>query len=495
MSFPWLRSRQSGSWRIDRQRPGGPGKAATIGIVVVAAIATVLLYRAAGHNGGQKRELVLRPAALAPATVGAQSANVVSPTTQASGAVPPALPPSAATPSPFTNDLLRPGTELVARVDLSLDASSQGQVAVTSRYTVTSGCQPLFADIYALIAGHWKPVFSATDSAIPYGPLLSEPEQAAGGCFPRFRLFSSQPGTAGNGAMLLIGTGYADGSARLAVVGWDANTGGPSIVFDWHTGYYGSISRSPDGNRVEIGEDAAPPTAIAALGLHGTAGRLIQTVMLDNGAPYVADRRIAPPCESGRIAAGTTRGLAVPETGRLLVLSCSSGQGISLAPEAATLAPAGITWADLRDGDAAEVEYDPASLQLADGAPALPRLATVTDDAALARHQASQKPAQTAPRSAPIAAPQQRPPPAVPAPRQSSAPQQSTAPRTSSAPQQSTAPRTSSAPVIPASNPTVNTAPRSAPAAAPPLPVVTPPPPPRAPPFAGPPAAPIPRGD
>jgi hypothetical protein len=438
----------------------------TAAIVVAATVATVLIYRFAGSPADQTTVLIVRSATQAPAIatdppVNASTAAVAIAQTGAADA--PTLP---APPPAFTNALLRPGAQLLSRVDLSLDGSTAGQVAVTSRYTVTSGCQPVFADVYALVGGTWQTVFRADDDSLPYGPILAEPQQSASGCYPRIRLFSGEPATAGGNALLILAAGYVDTSTRLVVIGWDSALGRALPLFDRRTGPYGSVNRSPDGGQIELIEDAPLPDAIAATGIHASAGRLTHTISLQEGAPRVTARRLAPPCEQGQIGAGTTRGSAVPATGRLLVLGCASGRGVSVAPDNALLDPPGITWADLRDGDEIQVTYDADSLELLTPEPALPALATLTDAAAGARHSSVPKPPQAPAQrqTAPLPATQPRPPAPAPPPRQQSAPR---------------------ATQVPAQAP-AHVAP-----AVPPAPLVTAPPAPRTPPFNGPP--PIPR--
>lgn len=397
MATSWTRhGSNNGGWRDPRRYRGR--RAAGLGIGA-GVLVMLLLYRAYGQPQANRTELVIRSAPLT--ATAAASSGAVNPAVAGAPVDAPttAAPPPPAPSLPATSELLRPGTVSTGRLDLSLDGGAPGQVAVSSRYTVTSGCQPLFVDLFALREGRWSRVWSASDDG-PFGPLLPAPEQSASGCYPQLKLFSTQPATNGAAAELLLSAAYADGSARFVALGWDAVNGTPVPLFDWRTGPNGRISRSPDGQRVEISESLLPPPLPPELQFAGDNGRLTQLVSFEGGTPAVVSRKLAPNCDYGRLTPGS---VASWQDGApaLLVIDCSSGDhqvvAVNAAPE---LQPTGIGWQDLRDGDTVQIDYAPDSLEPASLDDAIPAAAALVDYAANTRHTAAQRSAQSsAPRS------------------------------------------------------------------------------------------------
>ncbi len=402
MATSWTRhGSNNGGWRDPRlRRRLLAGLGAGAGVLVV-----LLLYRAYGQPQANRSELVIRSVPLASATV----APALSAATAAAPADAPTPAPvaTAATALPATTDLLRPGTVSTGRLDLALDGGTPGEVAVASRYTVTSGCQPLFADVFALRDGRWSRVWSAGDGG-PFGPLLPAPEQSASGCYPQLKLFAAQPGTNG-AAELLLSAAYADGSARFVALGWDAANGVPAPLFDWRTGPDGRVTRSPDGQRVEISESLLPPPLPPELQFAGDNGRLTQLVSFESGTPAVVSRKLAPNCDYGRLTPGS---VASWQEGApsLLVIDCSSGDHQVVAVDAVPeLQPAGIGWQDLRDGDTVQIDFSPDSLEPASLDGAIPTAAAIVDYAANTRHTAAQRSSQSGTQRASGSAPPSQP--------------------------------------------------------------------------------------
>src|SRR5438552_1534758 len=166
----------------------------TTALVAAAAFASTLIYVTYGRPPSGGSEVVLTrglPVAQATTIV---TASLASPGTDLSSATPP---PSASTERaptavgagpnqpPATAQLLRPGADAIERFDVSLDGSASGQVAISSRYTVTSGCQPVYVDVYSFRDGRWQRVLDATDPGMQYGALLPPPESTPAGCFPK----------------------------------------------------------------------------------------------------------------------------------------------------------------------------------------------------------------------------------------------------------------------------------------------------------------------
>ncbi len=486
MATSWIRHGSgNGGWRDPRRR----GRLLGAFVIGAAVVAVLLLYRAFGQPTNSHTELVIRtapaPAATFVPVAGATSASPVNPIT-----APTAAPVPTTTSLPATAELLRPGATSTGRLELSLDGSSPGQVAIASRYTVTTGCQPVFADVFALRDGRWSRTWSASDAGA-FGPLLPAPEQSASGCYPQLKLFVAQPAANGGHAELLLSAAYADGSARFVALGWDEAAGGPAPLFDWQTGPNGRVTRSPDGQRVEISESLTPPALPSGLQFAGDNGRLTQLVSFESGTPVVVSRKLAPNCDYGRLTPGS---VASWQGGApaLLVIDCSGSDhqvvSVSAAPN---LQPAGIGWPDLRDGDTVQIDYTPDSLEPASLDAAMPAAASIVDYAANTRHTAAQRGAQSsAPRSsAPAALPARQ---YAPSSNSSSRSQNggSTA-GSGGTTRSSTSGSGSSSTTHAATSGGTSSSTRSQPAAtraAPPAPLVTPPPPPRGLPGAAPPS-------
>lgn len=480
VAFHWRRNQQRPSWRRDRRSPLPSRQAVAITIVAVAAFATVALYKIAGQSPGQPAEVLVRSsdAAATPAAETADAARAgqaAAAGTIAAAAVEPGVP-----TRPTIADLLRPGAELQSEIDLPLDGSATGQVAVASRYTVTNGCEPQFADLFSVVGGKWTRVFAASDESLPYGAILPQPARSSAGCFPKIRLFSAEPAGPSGKALLLLGVAYADTSLRLVTLGWDDAAGAPAIKYDWRTGTNGTLVRN--GNSVQIAEDAGMPPALSGAGVPGPIGRLSQVVTLADGSASVTSRQLSPTCDRGKVGSGTTRGLPEDGSDPILVLQCPSGITAALVPSQIALSPSGVLWTDIRDGDSVQVEFDPASLEPDSLETAVPTLATLADSTAATRRQAGARPPRQP--AAPIRSQAPRSgsgPSAAPAPG-------NTAPRPAQPSQrQSSSSQTGAAPAAAATKPPVR---RSSGPPAPPAVAVTAPPPPRTPPFAGPPPAP-----
>ena len=456
MASRWWRSKRSPTWRRQRRLEIPALRAFAIALVAVGAFATVALYSVVGRPSRDRTEVLVRSV---DSEQPSQSASIIpSLSTGLTGSSESGTKNPAEAIRPSTIDLLRPGAEIVSRTDLALDGSTTGQIAVSSRYTVTPDCQPVFADVFSFVAGAWSRVFAASDPNNQYGAALTDPVQAASGCFPKLRLFSAEPAGVSGNALLLLGVTYADTSTRLVIVGWDSTNNATAIRFDWRTGPNGSILRN--SNQIQISEDVGVPSALA--GAPVTIGRFTQTVSLEDAEARVTSRRLSPTCDRGTIGAGTTRGIPADGTDPLLIIRCSSGSTRAGVPAKSLLNPTGISWADLRDGDAVQVEFDPSSLEPGTIATAFPVVATLTDTAALARHQAKDQPTrQLAPSVRPAA-----PAPAQPRNAQPAAAGGSNPP--AQAPARQPTQRNSGPPAPPAVN-------------------VTAPPPPQSPPFAGPP--------
>src|SRR5581483_12258574 len=363
-------------------------------------------------------------------------------------------------------------------LDLALDGGTPGEVAVASRYTVTSGCQPIFADVFALRDGRWSRVWSAGDGG-PFGPLLPAPEQSASGCYPQLKLFAA----------------HADGGARFVALGWDAANGVPAPLFDWRTGPDGRVTRAPDGQRVEIGESLLPPPLPGELQFAGDNGRLTQLVSFEGGTPAIVSRKLAPNCDYGRLTPGS---VASWQNGApsLLVIDCSSGDhqvvAVNAAPE---LQPAGIGWQDLRDGDTVQIDYAPDSLEPASLEGAIPAASAIVDYAANTRHTAAQRSAQSSTQRSSGSAPASQPARQyVPSSSSSNRGSSSTGAGSGSATRSSSGSSTSSGGTSSTTRSSTSGSSSSTsgqPAAtrtAPPAPLVTPPPPPRGLPGSAPPS-------
>lgn len=483
MATNWTRrGSNNGGWRDPRLR----GRLLTWLGIGAGVLIVLLLYRAYGQPHSNRTELVIRSAPLTSATV----APALSAATAAApvDAPTPAPVATAATTLPATPELLRPGAASTARLDLALDGGTPSEVAVASRYTVTSGCEPLYADVFALRDGRWSRVWSATDDGA-FGPLLPPPEQSASGCYPQLKLFAAQPAATGSPAELLLSAAYANGSARFVALGWDQTNGAPAPLFDWRTGPGGRVTRSPDGQRVEISELLAPPPLPAELQFAGDNGRLTQLVSWQSGAPAVVSRKLAPNCDYGQLTPGS---VASWQDGppALLVIDCSGGDHQVVAVNAApALQPAGIAWQDLRDGDTLQIDYTPASLEPESRDGALPIAAAIVDYAANTRHTAAQR---SAPRSSAPAAqpPRQYAPSSSAGSRGSGGSAGSSSTTRASSNSGSASSGASSSPRSSASGGSASGT-RPQPAAtrsAPPAPLVTPPPPPRGLPGSAPPA-------
>ncbi|HLZ71284.1 MAG TPA: hypothetical protein VKV26_15385 [Dehalococcoidia bacterium] len=480
MARSWTRHGSgNGGWRDPRLRGRLLGGLA----IAAGSIIMLLLYRAYGQPSSNRSELVIRSA---PATAPPASTGAVTPLTapvEAPTAAPPAT--AAARTMPATAGLLRPGATSTGRLDLSLDGASPGQVAVASRYTVTTGCEPVFADLFALRDGRWGRVWSANDDGA-FGPLLPPPQPSASGCYPQLKLFAAQP-TANGAAELLLSAAYADGSARFVALGWDQAKDAPAPLFDWRTGPNGRVTRSPDGQRVEIAESVLPPALPLELQFAGDNGRLTQLVSFESGAPAVVSRKLAANCDYGQITPGS---VASWQGGApaLLVIDCSSGEHQVVAASAApALQPAGIGWQDLRDGDTVQIDYTADSLEPPGIEAAVPAAAAIVDYAANTRRTAAQRGAQTnTPRSPAPAAPARQ---SLPAGGSGNRTQGSSSTRTGTSSGTTSGSTSRSATGSTGSGSTSST--RAQPAAtrsAPPAPLVTPPPPPRGLPGAAPPS-------
>jgi len=452
----------------------------TAGLVVVASAGSVLLYSAYGRPPIERADVVVRyPTMPAPST--GTAAPVVGQATAAPPGASAAVDGTAAaqpsrasvvsnparTPGPPARpnlaDLLRPGAEPISRIDISLDGSATGQVAVTSRYTVTDGCQPLFADLFSVTDGSWKRVFSASDGEMAYGAILPSPAAPADSCYPQIRLFSAQPALAPASPLLLLGAAYADTSLRLVIVGWDADARQPAIRFDWRTGANGRVARSTDGQQLDLSEDAKAPD-----GETTSIGRFLQVIALNGSVPEVVSRRLSPNCDRGRLGAGADVRLSV-------VLDCSSGARTVFTIDEGTLfTPAGVVQRDLKEGDSVQVAFSAASLEPNETGNTVPAAATLNDFSASNRKQAAERaaPRATAPaRSAAPAAPAQpratRPPAVAPPAREPLYPSTSGGPSHPAATVYVPPPPRAAAPLPAVSPPS---APRGLPGGAPPVP-------------------------
>src|SRR5579883_1387537 len=352
--------------RGSRWRTLAPRIALVLG-VAAAAVAAAALYDRYGRPADEQVGVLTTGAATPRAT------PVVLRGMESTG-TPAAPTPTPAPPALGDATLLRPGTELIARYDVSLDGRSPTEVAASSRYTVTDGCGQLYADLYAYRGGEWRRVYAADDPAMAYGPLLSAPEQGDSGCFPVLKLFGAQQG-AGAG-YLILGAVYADTSVRLQVVGWDAATDAPAILFDYRSGTNGRLDRSVSGDRIDVSEDAMAP------GLDGqpiVVGRFTQTVTLTGGAATVTGRRLAPNCDRGKVA-GAPAALAGALT---VLLTCSDDSHVALTVDETTeLLPSGVGWENIEDGDTVQVQYDPVSLTPASAGTAALTAISLSDNAA-----------------------------------------------------------------------------------------------------------------
>lgn len=428
--------------------------------VAGVAVAAVALYNAFGRPE-PRTEIVVAPAAAA-----------VSQATGSPASAEPAPPASPVADPPFSLDLLRPGVELISRFDANLAGSGARLVAVSSRYTATTGCQQQYVELYGLREHRWQRLYDAADPGATGGALLPVPAELGGQCFPELRLFAVE--SAGDKDLIAIAAGYADGSVRLQLLGWDVETGVPSAIYDRRSGANGRVAPIASERRIELSEDLPEPD-----GASGAIGRLSEIVAVRDGRVDVS-RRIAPNCDRGRMSAGGAEAGALQSTERRLLLDCSNGSHVVAGfAGGGLLSPSGVAWENLRDGDSLQVEYDAASLQPESAAGALPLVVNITDYAANTRRLTAARGARqaaTAPRPAGPAAPPYRSAPAdkPPAP---SGPAQSS---------QGSAGGSAGATTRPAAT----RAPRSSGPAGPPVPAVTPPPAPRNPPFAGPPPAP-----
>lgn len=436
-------------------------------LVLAAAVASGLsvaaaaLYNAFARPAAERTELIVSPRVTAQAGVAAVGEGDTSLRASAT----PALDP------PFSASLLRPGVEVLSRLDVALDGSPKRLVAVSSRFTATSACEQTFVELFTLQDHRWTRLFDAADASAAGGALLPQPERAGTTCYPQLRVFTGLP--AGNRDLLAMGAAYADGSARLLVLGWDAAAAAPTALYDRHSAAGGRIARLGSDDRIELSEDLVAPD-----GSSGPIGRLSEVVSASAGGVQVV-RRIAPNCDRGRLSAGGSAAGAITRDVRTLLLDCSNGSHAAAAiTEATVLSPAGVSWAHLRDGDSVQAEYDAASLQPQSAEAAIPVVVSLTDYAANTRRLDAgrqPRPTTTVVRAAVPAAPQRAVPPvAAPAVPPAPALQQPASGGAGPAP----------------TRPPATRAPRSSGPAGVPKPAVTPPPPPRSPPFAGPPPSP-----
>ena len=322
---------------------------AVLAVLVMAAGVAVAIVRPFSHS--DLASLVAAEPKVAPAD------NTTA--TLASIATGPALPKAS---DLTTEQLVRPGAELIKRLDASLDGSVTGNVVVASRIPSPGGCDRLFLDVFAFdkSAGRFVDVFDGNGLSNAAGPLLPPPTRTDQGCQPQLAVLDTASFDGGSVRLVVAGITLADGRLRVVALGPGQQSGRAQVVYDVTTGPGGSARLLDSPKRLEITEDAFAPATpgVADAGL-GPVGTFRQVFGGTGETLTVVSRSFLPSCYSGTIAAK-----AVINSERWLRVHCTGLSGtrgsdtVYVVAAGAAVQPPAATLESIFIGDEVAVTVD-----------------------------------------------------------------------------------------------------------------------------------------